>query len=380
MLKLTWDRALAWRLRRQHLDVRLPAGRVLDVASRLCGLHAQVMSSAELTAWARVEDLDRKAVQRALWEDRTLVKTWAMRGTLHLLRAGELPLWHAALATSRRYSKPDLWLKYFGLSMDDLERFTQAVASALDGRVLTREELMREVGRITRSPAFAKLEGSWGTVLKPAAFSGLLCFGPSVGQRVRFTRPDTWLSAGKRPSMPKLDPEQAVAAVTRRFLDAYAPATHHDLARWWGGGSSVTTARRWIAALGDEVTQVDLEGAPALVLTEHLRELRDTAPCRCARLLPGFDQYVVAASYHAERLLPGNLRHRIYRPQGWISPVLLVNGRMLGTWRHEINGSRLKVAIESFVPAPGWVRRAAAGEAERLAAFFGTDLQLEWTS
>ena len=97
MLKLTWPQAAAWRVRRHHLDRRAPAGSMLAVASRLCGLHAQLMSSAELTVWARVEDLDRKAVQRALWEDRTLVKTWAMRGTLHLLPAGELPLWHAAL-------------------------------------------------------------------------------------------------------------------------------------------------------------------------------------------------------------------------------------------------------------------------------------------
>src|SRR5919198_4826621 len=109
MLKLTWPQVAAWRIRRHHLDRRAPVGSVLAVTSRLCGLHAQVMSSAELTLWARVEDLDRRAVQRALWEDRTLVKTWAMRGTLHLLPTGELPLWPAALSTSRRYLRPAAW-------------------------------------------------------------------------------------------------------------------------------------------------------------------------------------------------------------------------------------------------------------------------------
>src|SRR6516165_4113141 len=117
MLKLTWPRAAAWRLRRHHLDQRVPAGSMLAVASRLCGLHAQVMSSAELTVWARVEGLDRRAVQRALWEDRTLVKTWAMRGTLHLLPASELPLWHAALATNPRWLKPVTWKRIFGITM-----------------------------------------------------------------------------------------------------------------------------------------------------------------------------------------------------------------------------------------------------------------------
>src|SRR5438105_3746711 len=115
MKKLTWARAAAWRIRRHHLVHRAPAGSLLAVASRLCGLHAQVLSSAELTAWARVKDLDRQAVRRALWEERTLVKTWAMRGTLHLLPASELPLWHAALGVSTRYLTPARWQKYFGI-------------------------------------------------------------------------------------------------------------------------------------------------------------------------------------------------------------------------------------------------------------------------
>jgi len=349
---------------------------MLAVASRLCGVHAQLMSSAELSLWARVEDLDRRAVQRALWEDRTLVKTWAMRGTLHLLPADELSLWHAALGTSRRYLKPAQWQKYFGITLEELDRLTAAIAAALDGRVMTREELVQEVGRLTGSAAFgAKLAQSrWGTILKPAAFAGHLCFGPSVGQRVRFTRPDTWLAAAPR----SIDPQAAAAAVTRRFLAAYGPATYQDFARWWGGGGSVSTARHWIASLGDEVAPVELSGTPAWMLAVHIRDVCERPSSRSVRLLPGFDQYVVAASCHAEHLLPGDLRHRVYRPQGWISPVLLVNGRMEGTWRHKFKGSRVDVVIEPFVKAPAWVRRAAGQEAERLAAFLGRTLSLAW--
>ncbi len=93
--RLTWENVLAWRLRRQHLDRRAPREALLAAVADICGLHAQVMSSAELTAWARVEGIEPGAVGRALWEERTLVKTWAMRGTLHLLPASELPLWVA---------------------------------------------------------------------------------------------------------------------------------------------------------------------------------------------------------------------------------------------------------------------------------------------
>src|SRR5215467_521660 len=169
MLKLNWTRAAAWRARRHHLDQRAPARDMLTVASRLCGLHAQVLSSSELTLWARVEDLSRGAVSNALWKQRSLVKTWAMRGTLHLLPAREMPLWHAALSTSDRYRKPAIWRR-FGLTLGELDRLTEAIATALYGCVMTREELAQKVQELTGSRALAaKLaESSWGTILKPA--------------------------------------------------------------------------------------------------------------------------------------------------------------------------------------------------------------------
>jgi hypothetical protein len=116
----TFAKAAAWRVQRHHLGRRAPAGAMLAVASRICGLHAQVLSTAELALWARVEDLPRRWVTRALWEERTLVKTWAMRGTLHLLPASELPEWHAALGTSRRYRSAVGWQRFLGISLEDL--------------------------------------------------------------------------------------------------------------------------------------------------------------------------------------------------------------------------------------------------------------------
>ncbi len=353
---------------------------MLAVAGGICGLHAQVMSSALLTLWARVEDLDRTAVRRALWEDRTLVKTWAMRGTLHLLPASELPLWHAALSMNSRYRRPGLWRR-FGLTLEELDRLTEAIGVALEGCVLTREELAQAVARITASAAVGRklAAGSWGTILKPAALNGRLCFGPSVGQFVRFTRPDTWIAASPTATGQPMSPQAAQAEVTRRYLAAYGPATYRDLARWWGGGG-ISNARQWVAELGEEVSPVELDGSQAWMLTGHARKARQLPPIRSVSLLPAFDHYVVAASQHAGQLLQGKLRSRVYRPQGWISPVLLVNGFMQGVWRHEIKGSRVEVVIEPFVKVPAWVRRAAGQEAERLAAFLDCALRLTWKS
>lgn len=102
---MTWDRVRAWRLSRHHLDRRVPKGRLLDVVRDVCGIHAQVPSMAELQVWARVDGVSPDDVRDALWEERSLVRTWCMRGTLHLLTAQDLPLFVAALRQHDRWWK-----------------------------------------------------------------------------------------------------------------------------------------------------------------------------------------------------------------------------------------------------------------------------------
>src|SRR3954462_8674346 len=138
-IELSWEDVAAWRARRHRLDERAPAGAMLQVVDELCGVHAQVMSSAELTLWARVADLEPDAVATALWEERTLVKTWAMRGTLHLLPAVDYGLWQAALSTQyARFVKPS-WSKAFGIQPDELEELIAGGRAAAEGGPPTPE-------------------------------------------------------------------------------------------------------------------------------------------------------------------------------------------------------------------------------------------------
>ena len=373
-IELTWPQALAWRMRRHHLVDRAAPAEMLQVTARIGGLHAQVMSSAELTLHARVEGLEPEAVARALWEERTLVKLWAMRGTLHLLPAAELDTWLGALATYDHYLKP-AWLRAFEITEEQLEGLVDVIGEALDGRALTREELGVAVARIAGEPELAdKVQGSWGPYLKPASFRGRLCFGPNDGQKVTFTRPDSWL--GRRLDLPEAD--EALRDVTRRHLGAFGPSGRADLARWW----SVQPARagRMLKALGEEIVEVDVEGTPGWMLREHADEAAaEEPPERLVRLLPGFDMWVIGAARDAAALLDPAQKKRVYRNQGWISPVLLVNGRMDGVWKHERKGRRLMVTIAPFGKLPKWARTGAEAEAERLAAFLGGELALSWS-
>jgi Winged helix DNA-binding domain len=372
-IELTWPQALAWRMRRQHLVERAPRGSMLEVVARIAGLHAQVMSSAELTVHARVDGLDRAAVADALWEERSLVKLWAMRGTLHLLPAAELDTWLGALGTYDHYLKP-VWLRGFDITEEQLEALIGAIGEALDGRLLTREELGAEVARIAGAPELAeKVQGTWGPYLKPASFRGRLCFGPSDGQKVRFTRPDSWLGR----SIDSGEREEALREITRRHLGAFGPAAREDLARWWG--VQPAQGGRMLKALGDDVADVDVDGTPGWMLREHAEEAAAEEPVsRLVRLLPGFDMWTIGAARDAAALLDPAEKKRVYRNQGWISPVLLVNGRMEGVWKHERKGRRLVVAIEPFGKLPKWARTEVEAEAERLAGFLGGELEVSW--
>jgi uncharacterized protein YcaQ len=363
---VSWKQALAWRTGRHHLIRRGKPADLLRVVSDICGLHAQLMSSAELSLWARIDGLERDALHEALWEQRSLVKLWATRGTLHLLPSTELGVWIAALGT---YTNRGM------TGHPEIDELSEAIGRALPGRVLTKEELALEVERMTGSQTLGEwVRFSWGSFMKPASFRGRLCFAPSEDGRVRLTSPVTWVPG--RLDTPDL--ADALREVTRRYLAAYAPATAEDLALWWGVGPA--RGRRMLAALGDEAVEVDVEGRPGWMLARDVRAMARAKTRDVARLLPAFDPWVAGASRYAPALLDPRRKARVFRPQGWLSPVVLVNGRMVGVWRHTRKGRRLRVEIERFGRLPAWARTQLEAETERLAEFLGGELELHWTT
>jgi len=373
VIGLTWPQVLAFRVRRQRLAERARRGEALDVVAAIAGLHAQLMPSAELTLWARVADLEPDALPRALWEERTLVKTWAMRGTLHLLPAAELPLWVGAQGMLKPRHHMPVWLRHHGLTREQAEAILAAIPEALDGGPLTREELAAEVARRTGVAELeGKLRGGFGDLLKPAAFRGELCFAPSDARAVRFARPDQWLGP-----QPAADRDESARAVARRYLGAYGPATREAFARRFGSPSPAQSGR-WLELLGDELSRVDVEGEPSVMLAADVEAATAAEPAGTVRLLPAFDQYVVAAPREQAAVLGPEVRGRVYRPQGWLSPVVLVDGRMAGVWSHDRSGSRVTVEVQPFAHLRARERTAVETEAGALAAHLGGELELRW--
>jgi hypothetical protein len=322
---VTWAQVLTWRMRRQFIDPPSGGGPV-EVTRRLAGVQAQVTSASELTIALRQADPRRGAVADAL-AGRTLVKTWAMRGTLHLLPADEAAAYLEVSAAHRNWERGS-WQKTFGATPADLEAIAAAASEALDGgAVLTREELTAEIVGRTGSTHLAEVLGSgWGTLLKPLAWWRVLCFGPPKAGRVTFT------GAGWLRAVPV-----AAATVIRAFLGAYGPATPELFDRVWlsRGNTRKAVLRGWFAALGDELAEVDVEGERRVMLAEHVAELAGTGPSTSVRLLGSFDAYVLGGGTTAEEIVPAAHRAEVSRPGGWISPVILHGGRVAGVWNDE---------------------------------------------
>ena len=369
--KATWPQVAALRLERQHLVDRLPADRLFDVVREHVGIQAQVMSLAELQLNARVDGLRRGDVRDALWADRTLVKTWAMRGTLHLIASDDLASFVAA-APTRGVATTAAWLKYFEVTKDELDTIFRTVDATLGGEPRTRAELIDAVRGATGRPDLAaKLQSGWGSFLKPSARRGTLVFGPDRGRNVTFVDPEDWLgrpvrAAGAR----RPDPNEALGRLVERFLRLFPGADLPGVGRWWG---SRYTMRKAIEVAGLDLVRVDVEGTIGLVLQSDAGVLAATKPFVGVRLLPGFDAFVNDLPRKVEALMPVDRHLDVHRVAGWVSPVVIVDGRVAGTWEL-MNGKRGGITVQPFGRWRGGARKELAAEADRIAAFLDRPL------
>jgi hypothetical protein len=355
-------------MRRHFLD---PVGDrpVAAVVRRLCGVQAQVASTAELCVRVRRRSSEAGDVARALREGR-VIKTWAMRGTLHLLAPEDAGAFLSLLASGRSWERPS-WQRYFGVTPKQLDALREVVREALDGKVLTREELIAAViARRGYGHLGQALRSGWGTLLKPYAWQGDLCFGPSRGTRVTFMRPHE--ASTRWASLP--EPDEAASIVIPAYLRAYGPATVENFRSWLSRGRvSMRQLRTWFGTLGARLSEVDVDGERRYVVAEDLEELASTRRTAAVRLLPGFDQYVLGPGTEDSHVIPAARRTAVSRQSGWIAPVVLAGGAVRGTW--ELAGDHVQVAW--FKEAGAAQRTALRGEVERLSTILGRGLQLK---
>jgi hypothetical protein len=365
-MTVTWSQVHAWRMDRQFLTT--PARGIVDIVGRLCGVQAQVASSAELAIAVRLAKPAAGGADRAI-ADARVIKTWAMRGTLHLLAPTDAPAYLSLLSATRTWEKSS-WQKTFKVDSKQMAAMAEACPSVLADRVLTREEFVTALTDATGLPGLGEeLRSGWGMVLKPLAWMGLLCNGPSRGNRVTFTSPETWVKGwtGVPP------PEEAAATAVPAYLGAYGPASPETFDRWLCRGVSKKAAlRSWFADRGDALTTVDVEGEKLFIRAEDADALARTKPSETVRLLPAFDQWVLGPGTQDPHVIPPARRALISKTAGWISPVVVLGGRVVGTW--ETSDDTLDVSL--FGEAGKVDARQLAAEADRVAHVLEQPLSL----
>jgi hypothetical protein len=362
---LTWSGVTARRMGRHGLAQPSADLGLADVAGVLCGVHAQVLSAAELSAGRRVAGATRADVRRALWEERTLVKTFGPRGTVHLLPAADLPMWTGALSAVPSPAPPDP----IRFTPGQVGEVLAAIGDALADTELTVDELTEALvdraGPWAVEPAmdgFGDRWPRWRQLTSTAAHRGLLCFGPDRGRKVTYTSPRRWL-----PGFAPADGDPALRALLTRYLHAYGPATPRHFAEWLG--IPPRRAAEVFSTLDDdgELERVDLSGDPVWVLTGDTQAPPE--PHRGVRLLPYFDAYVVAGQPR-ELLYPGAAATRALVPSGQAGnyPVLLVDGVVGGVWHQRRSGRRLAITVEPLRALTAAQRRQLDDEASLVGA------------
>ncbi|WP_130797468.1 winged helix DNA-binding domain-containing protein [Streptomyces otsuchiensis] len=366
---VAWSEVTARRLARHRLDAPAPVSeataseRIADVVAAMCGAHAQIMSAAEVSVALRVDGVDRRRVREALWTDRSLVKVYGPRGTVHLVPARDLPMWSGALtaasAATRRSGRERL------LTDDQVEALAAALPRVLADAELTTDELTdvlaTEAGPWAADPvmeAFGTRWPRWRWAQHLLGHRGALCFGPDRGRRVTYTSPARWL-----PGFVPMDPEPAARRLALRYLHSYGPATAGEFAHW------LAAPARW----GEEVFRT-LGGAvePVHVLGSGLAwqvagDPVHTEPPRGLRLLPYFDVFGVG-SHPRSRLFAGRAAERaLHRGQAGNYPLLLVDGQVGGVWHQVRSGRRLRITVEPLTPLRAGLAAELAAQADRLA-------------
>jgi len=299
-------------------------------------------------------DARERDVERALSE-RSIVRSWPMRGTLHFLAAADAR-WMLELLAPRVATAATKRLRALGIDDNVLSRARRALVKELEGnRQLTRSAAYSALGR-ARVPT----QGERGLhVLWRLAHEGLICFGAREGKQQTFVLLEEWLPRAKRRAR-----DEAWAELARRYFTAHGPATLRDFA-WWTG-TTLAEARSATALAGKSIEQ-EVMGDETYYFADAEPQARSGRTPKRAHVLPAFDEFFVGYAdrgaavdpAHAQRLSAFDL----------LASVALLDGRLVGTWKRRIVGERVLLATRLLAPLAPANATALRRALERYARF-----------
>jgi hypothetical protein len=336
---------------RHHLAGSARANSAVEAARDLVALHATDPASVHLSAWARTRTADAGGLERALYEDRSLVRMLGMRRTMFVVPSELAPVIQSAatraIAVQERRRLVQL-LQQAGVAEDadawlkEVERATlEALAargSATGAELSAADPRLRRQIMLAEGKPYAAQVNVTTRVLFLLSADGLIMRGRPRGSWISsqfsWHLTESWIPGG----LPECETETAQAELVRAWLSAFGPGTEADL-RWWTGWTA-REVRRALSRL--EVCEVDLDGEDGLVLGEDMEDVGELEPC--AALLPALDLTVMGWARRAWYLGP----HApvLFDRSGNPGPTVWWNGRIVGGWAQRRDGEVVSRILE----------------------------------
>ncbi|PZV89436.1 Winged helix DNA-binding domain-containing protein [Micromonospora phaseoli] len=364
---LTGAEALALRmtsLRLRSHPTAAPAGSVAEVVEWFGAMQAQDLASGMWSLGLRLPGSTQADVHGAL-ERREALRTWPMRGTIHLVPARDAR-WLLELTGVRALSGAARRREFLGLTESEADRAADVLGSALAGG-----------GRLTRAECVATLvaagidgAGQRGYhLLWYASQRGVTCIAPNVGTEQTFALLDEWA-----PGQHQLDQEEALATLALRYFRGHGPTTRQDFAGWTG--LTATDAKRAIAAAGDELTTVLVDGVESVLHTPLLDAPR--AEVDDVLTLPGFDEYLLGYKDRALMLDPEHKQAIIPGGNGVFQATVVIGGRVVGTWKRTLAKTRVTLTVAPLVDLDPARREQVEQALGRYAEFVELPPRVTW--
>jgi hypothetical protein len=309
----------------RHGLARQSAGEPAEVAAAALGLQAQDAAAARLGVRARSSAADEAAVIQACEVGRSVVRTWLMRATVHLVAAEDVR-WMVALfgpMIERRFANVR-WAQW-GIDRQLIDKAIPLVHEVLAGRQLTRHEIAAELA--DRGIRLAEDSSAATHLLLALSCRGVTCRARDRGRDSTFALLDEWVPSAPAPADP-------VAELARRYFRVFSPATAADFSTWSGLPSGAA-----IAAIRDELTEVEFDGRRGWTFGE-------VEQVSGLRLLPMFDNYLVGYRDRTAMLDPA--LHGLVYVGGIIKAAVLCDGRVIGIWRLERSGRSATIRVTPF--------------------------------
>ena len=321
-----------------------------------------------------------RILDEAMWKDRTLVRAWCMRRTMFLVPSDELALF--VRGTTRRAEYHYRWIPGGTLSRKLVDDLLDEVIEFLD-RPRSKSEIARHLMSKghklklragggwgdNRSVPCVEVGGgliSVGFLIHTIGAREAICSGPNSGNESTYVRAGRWI-----PNWKDMARDQAERELLKKYLRVHGPSTLTDFALWMG--LYVKDVKELWNQMRKEMIQVEVEGWKAEALEDDASDLeRAQVDEPNVHLLPNFDAFLLGHKSHRNVVDKRNHK-KVYRDQGWVSPVLLVNGRAAGVWSYHSSRSGLEVRVEPFAKLPANLKSQVREEASRLGRFLGEE-------